>query len=105
MGIRWGRDMCWCICWRHISWHSVGLHLPEEIGHLHPQLGQFLRLADSFSPERCHAFTCHLAIGVVSPSHNVDLLGHFFADGVDAVIIIIAHAGAMVPLTGACVGS
>ena len=74
------------------------MDLQEEIDHLRPQLGQFLCLVDSFSLERYHAFTGDLAVGAVSPSHTVDLLGHFFDDGVDAIIIIIAYVGAMVSL-------
>ena len=82
-----------------------GVSLPEEIGHLHPQLGQFLRLMNSFGPEHCHAFTGDLAVGVVCSGHNVDLLGQLLTDGVDAITIIIAHIGIMVPLAGTRVGS
>ena len=65
---------------------QLGMCLPEEIGHLHPQLGQFLCLADPFSPERNHVFTGDLAVDVVGPSHTVDLLGHFFANDVDCIL-------------------
>ena len=64
------------------------LRLPEEICHLHPQLGQFLTLLDSFSPERCYSFTGDNTDDVVRPDHIVDLLGQLLANGVDAVVIL-----------------
>ena len=39
-GICRGRDSCW-----QIGWHGRGVGLPEDIGHLHLELGQLLHLA------------------------------------------------------------
>jgi hypothetical protein len=83
----------------------LGLRLAEEIGHLHPQLGQFLALLHTFSLECCNAFAGDNAVGVVGPGHVVDLISQFLADGVDAVVVIVAHIGAMGPLAGACASS
>ena len=48
-------------------------------------------MLDAFSLEGCNAFAGDNAVGVVSPGHIIDHLGHLLADGADAVVVIIAH--------------